>query len=498
MAESFAPYKKLLERAREIALISGAAETLNWDAETYMPAKALQFRAEELAYLGGAAHRLFTSKKVGALLGECEQHGFSPDSPEAANVREWRRRYARATKIPARLVEKFERTRTLARDAWKEARQQSKFKLFKPHLKKLLDINRQRADLWGYQESPYDALLEEYEPGMRSSRLRELFNELRPAIVSILAPARERSASIPEDLLDGDYPVSAQEALNRRAAEAIGYDFEAGRIDTTTHPFCTTLGPSDCRLTTRYNERNFTQSFYGILHEAGHGLYEQGLPQESFGTPLGAAVSLGVHESQSRLWENHVGRHPAFWAHWHPIACEYFPHLKKFTPEQMAAAVNRVAPSFIRVEADQVTYDLHIILRFEIEVKLIEGQLEVADVPAYWNDEFEKMFGLKVPNDAEGCLQDIHWSIGTQGYFPTYSIGNLNAAQLFHRAKQALPNLEEELKGGQYQSLLGWLRDNVHRHGARYTPQELIERATGQPTRSGPHIEYLRTKFVAA
>jgi len=492
----FGPYRKLLKRAREISLFAGASEVLSWDAETYMPQKAVDFRAEELAALGGHTHRLFTARKVGDWIQECEQQGFAADSPEGANLREWRRRYDRATKIPTRLVEKFERTRTHAREAWKEARSKSKFRIFKPHLQKLLDLNRQRADAWGYQESPYDALLEEYEPGMRVSNLRTLFAELRPAISSIVGPATKRSKSIPADILDGDYPIAAQQALNRKASEAIGYDFQAGRIDTTAHPFCSTLGPGDCRLTTRYNERNFTQSFYGILHETGHGLYEQGLPAEHFGTPLGTAASLGIHESQSRLWENHVGRHPAFWEHWHPIACEHFPHLSKLSPSQMAAAVNRVSPSFIRVEADQVTYDLHIILRFEIESKLIEGQLPVADVPAYWNEEFEKMIGLKVSNDAEGCLQDIHWSLGGQGYFPTYTLGNLNAAQLFKRANQDLPNLESELATGQYANLLDWLRKNVHQHGLRYLPQQLIEKATGEPTAAKHHIEYLQRKFM--
>jgi carboxypeptidase Taq len=497
MDAQFGSYRKLLKRAREIALVAGAAEVLNWDTETYMPPKALEFRALELAHLGGHAHRLFTARKVGQWIADCEQHGFPADSPEAANVREWRRRYDRATRLPARLVERFERTRTLAREAWKNARQEGRFKLFASHLKKLLDLNRERADRWGFQESPYDALVEEYEPGMRASRLRALFAELRPAIVSLLGPAVERCASVPADLLEGEYPVAKQQALNRQVAEAIGYDFQAGRIDTTTHPFCTTLGPGDVRLTTRYNERNFTQSFYGILHEAGHGLYEQGLPAEHFGTPLGTAVSLGVHESQSRMWENHVGRHSAFWEYWHPVVCEHFPALRKFTPDQVCAAVNRVSPSLVRVEADQVTYDLHIILRFEIEVKLTEGQLEVPDVPGYWNEEFEKMFGLNVPNDAQGCLQDIHWSLGTQGYFPTYTLGNLNAAQLFQRARQDLPNLDGELAAGRYGALLGWLRDQVHRHGSRYQPQELVERATGQPTSTAPHVNYLRAKFAA-
>lgn len=498
MDVKFGPYRKLLKRAREIALYSGATELLNWDEETYMPPKGLEFRADELACLSGHKHRLFTAKTTGQWIAECEQHGFPSGSPQAANTREWRRLYDRATRIPARLVEKFERTRAVAREVWKEAREKSDFKLFQPHLKKLVDLNRQRADAWGYQESLYDALLEEYEPGMRASRLRPLFAELRSAISSVLGAARERSASIPADFLDGDYPIEAQQALNRKAALAMGYDFQAGRIDTTAHPFCITLGPADCRLTTRYNPRNFTQSFFGILHEAGHGLYEQGLPVEHYGTPLGTAVSLGIHESQSRLWENHVGRHPAFWEHWHPIACEHFPGLKQFSLGQMTAAVNRVSPSFIRVEADQVTYDLHIILRFDIELKLLEGELAVSEVPACWNEEFEKLFGLKVSNNAAGCLQDIHWSIGTQGYFPTYTLGNLNAAQLFARASQEQPGLEADLARGELGGLLHWLREKIHRHGCRLSPQQLMEQATGEPTRTRYHIEYLRKKFGGA
>jgi carboxypeptidase Taq len=258
------------------------------------------------------------------------------------------------------------------------------------------------------------------------------------------------------------------------------------------------LGPRDCRLTTRYNERDFSESLYGVLHEAGHGLYDQGLRAEHYGTPLGTAVSMGIHESQSRLWENHVGRGRAFWELWHAVACRHFPALAKFSPEQIHAAVNRVAPSFIRVEADQVTYDLHIILRFEIELRLVEGDLRVEDVPACWNEEFARMFGLKVPDDARGCLQDIHWSLGAFGYFPTYTLGNLQAAQLMEAATRQLPGLARDLATGQYQGLRRWLREQIHEPGQRFTPQELMVRATGEPTRPEPHLRSLRTKFVAA
>jgi carboxypeptidase Taq len=496
LAEAPASYKKLLRRARQIALAANAGSALTWDQETYMPAKALAFRAEQLAWLSGHAHRLFIARSVGEWISDCEQRGLPPGSGPAANLREWRRQYDRATKVPPRLVEKLEKTRAHAREAWRQARQQSNFALFKPHFDKVLSLIRQMADCWGYKESPYDALLEGYEQEATVAELRPLFSQLRPAIASILAPAAARSAAVPADFLRGHYPVAAQQAFNRQVAQAVGFDFDAGRIDTTTHPFCETLGAGDCRLTTRYNESDFTQSLYGVLHESGHGMYEQGLPQEDFGTPLGTAVSLGIHESQSRLWENHVGRGPAFWEHWHPLACEHFPDLKKFSPAQITAAVNRVSPSFIRVEADQVTYDLHIILRFEIELSLVEGKLKTTDVPAYWNEQFEKMFGLKVPRDSDGCLQDIHWSIGQIGYFPTYTLGNLNAAQLMRRAAAVNPGLAGELARGDYKPLLSWLRENIHRQGSRHAPSELIRLATGEPTGIRDHVDYLRAKFA--
>jgi carboxypeptidase Taq len=296
--------------------------------------------------------------------------------------------------------------------------------------------------------------------------------------------------------LEAAYPVAGQQALNREVAEAFGFDFEAGRIDTTAHPFCSGIAPGDCRLTTRYNERDFTQSLYGVMHETGHGLYEQGLPEKEFGLPTGNAASLGIHESQSRLWENHVGRSLAFWECWHERACHHLPALRRFSPAQITQAVTRVAPSFIRVEADEVTYDLHILLRFEVERALVERRLEVKDLPAYWDERFQAMFGLKVPDDAHGCLQDIHWSLGSLGYFPTYTLGNLNASQLMCRARQDCPSLAGDLRSGQYTTLLAWLRRQVHTLGQQHRASDLMQRATGQPTQVRFHLDYLREKFA--
>lgn len=497
MPDDFAPYQNLLGRAREIALIDGASSLLGWDEETCMPAAALEFRAAQHAHLSGWTHRLFTAPEVGRWIEECEQHGFAAGSKAAANTREWRRAYGRATKLPPELVEEFQSARSFAREAWVEARRKSEFPIFQPHLEKILALNRQMADRWGFEVSRYDALLEGYETGARAAQLKILFAELRSEIVKLLSPAVERSRAVPATLLDGEYPVAAQQAFNREVAAAFAFDFNAGRIDTTAHPFCSGIGPGDCRMTTRYNEQDFTESLYGILHETGHGLYDQGLLIGDHGTPAGAAVSLGIHESQSRLWENHVGRSPYFWEHWHPAACRHFPSLKQFSPEQITAAVNRVAPSFIRTEADEVTYDLHIILRFELELKLVEGELPVADLPSVWNAEFEKMIGLKVPNDALGCLQDIHWSHGSLGYFPTYTLGNLNASQLFRRAKHDHPGLESELRAGRYQTLLAWLREKIHAHGSCLKPPELMKLATGETTQAKYHLAHLREKFIS-
>ncbi len=487
------PYRLLTERAREAALLNSTAALLYWDQQTHMPPKALDFRARQFAYLGGHAHQLFTAPEVGGWIGACEDAGF--DGEAAANVRAWRRHYDRATRLPIALVEEYERAKIIGNTAWTDARRRSDFSSFAPHLETIFTLTRRLADLWGYEASPYDALLEGFEPGARTASLSTLFDTLRPAMVGLLGPAVERSTRVPADLLAGHYPVAAQEAFNREVAEAMGFDFGAGSIATTTHPFCSGVAPGDCRLTTRYDEGNFLVSLYGVMHEVGHGLYEQGLPVEAHGTPAGVAASLGIHESQSRLWENQVGRAREFWAHWLPRAQAHFPALAARTPEEMFAAVNRVAPSFIRVEADQVTYDLHIILRFGLERRLLEGSLAVRDVPAAWNEDFRAMFGLEVPDDAHGCLQDIHWSEGLIGYFPTYTLGNLYGAQLFRRALAETPSIPGELAAGQYGGLLGWMRRKVHAQGERLTPGELMESATGEPTRVDYYLTGLREKF---
>ena len=493
-------YESLQQRSREIANYNSAASLLSWDQETYMPPKAGAYRAEQLSQLAGLAHLLGTAPEVGDWLASCEDH-LPPCADEeetalrAANVREWRRDYDRATKLPARLVEDLARTTSLARETWAQARRDSNFTAFAPWLEKILGLVREQADCWGYATCAYDALLEGYEPGARAAELAPVFADLQRQLTPLLPRLQKITNAVDPARLDGTYSIPAQQMLNRQVAEAMGFDFDAGRIDTTVHPFCTQMGPKDCRLTTRYSERDFSSSLSGTMHEAGHGLYTQGLPTEYFGTPMGTYVSLGIHESQSRLWENQVGRSRDFWLQWYPRARERFPDLAKLPLEEFWLLINRVQPSHIRVEADEATYNLHVILRFEIEQKLVSGELAVADLPAAWNTRFEELFRIPVPDDARGCLQDTHWALGLIGYFPTYTLGTLNAAQLFAAALKQVPGLETDLRETKYERLLAWLQEKIHRHGRRYSPSELIQRATGEPPSASYFMDYLRAKY---
>jgi carboxypeptidase Taq len=486
----FPAYTKLAERSRRVAFFSSVGSLLHWDQQTFQPPAAGAYRASQIAALETMSHELWTAGEVGDWLNACEQQDTTAASTQhKGNLREWRKSYDRATKLPTSLVEELARCSALAHDAWLEARKQSAFPIFAPHLKRLVELSREQARCWGGDDL-YDALLESYEPGAKRADLQRLFDGIAPH-ASALAMAGE-SLPEPTPLPAGPYPIEAQQAFNREVAEAIGFDFSKGRIDTAAHPFCTTLGPADIRLTTRYDHADFTSSLLGILHEAGHGLYEQGLPDDYFGTPAGSAVSLGIHESQSRLWENQVGRSREFWEFWFPKALRHFPCLKESAADAVYRHVNRVRRSLIRVEADAVTYDLHIILRFRLESALMDGDLSVDDLPGAWNSEFEKLFGLPIPDDAHGCLQDIHWSGASFGYFPTYTLGNLNAAQLFQAAGAAIPKLGEKIAAGQYRDLGEWLRKNIHSHGSTLLPGELISAATGKPTQPDAHLAYLQ------
>ena len=485
----------IFENARELAVITSSAAVIGWDQETYLPPAAANYRAQQLAWLSSRAHELATSAAFQKNLETAEAADPGNDFKLTANLREFRREFDRATKLPVELVARDSLASSLAKHAWADARERSDFSSFAPHLATLLEIAREKAELWGYANEPYDALLEGFERGTSTAAVANLFDAMRPAVREIAARAVENSATHAPSLPAGPYPIAAQQSFNARIAESIGFDFQAGRIDTTTHPFCTTLGPRDVRLTTRYMEEDFTSSLFGVLHEAGHGLYEQGLPAEDFGLPSGSAVSLGIHESQSRLWENHVGRSRIFWEKWYPTAQEYFPQLAAFPLEKFLRFLWRAEFSPIRVEADEATYDLHILLRFELERRMLSGSLAVADVPAAWNEISRDLFGFAPKDDHHGCLQDIHWSMGGLGYFPTYTLGNINSAQLFAAACQDA-SVAAAIDQADYLPLLGWLRKSVHAHGATLDPAELIRQATGSPPTTDAYLAHLKYRYL--
>ena len=484
-------YAQLTAELRDIALLGSISSVLGWDEQTHMPPAATVHRAAQATLVAGMVHDRFTSAKVGDLLAAVEQSG--PTGDAAAVARETRRDYDRATKLPASLVAEQTRTGVLAQAAWADARARSDYAAFAPWLAKTLDLKRQEVASVGYQDEPYDALLDEYEPGMTTADVRAMFEHLRGPLVDLIGRVAGSGRPAPAGLLHRHYPAAAQERLARAAAAAIGFDFDAGRLDVSTHPFCTDLGPGDVRLTTRYDGHYFGDAFFGVLHEAGHGLYEQGLPAAAFGSPLGQAVSLGVHESQSRLWENLVGRGRPFWDHFLPKARAEFPAaLGGVSDGDWYRAINAVRPSLIRTEADETTYNLHVMLRFELEVALVAGDVSVADLPGAWDERVQAYLGLTPPDAARGVLQDIHWSIGSLGYFPTYTLGNLYAAQLFDAAGAALGDLDGQFARGEFGPLLGWLREHVHRHGKRYPAAELVRRATGREPSAEPLLRHLR------
>jgi carboxypeptidase Taq len=494
-------FEELCGMAREIALLHSCGAVLGWDQETYLPLKAVEYRAAQLSLLSAKAHALVTGRRFRGLLEKAVAEWSSDKSPDSvrteANLREWTHQVDRAARIPTALVAQESALTARAKHAWSEARRRSDFASFAPYLRDIVGLARRKAALWGFEEEPYDALLSGYERGAKTRTVAVLFETLQPRVAEIARKAVERSRARPRVARGGKYPVERQKILNEEIARDIGFDFHAGRIDTTAHPFCTTLGPADVRLTTRYEERDFTSSLFGVLHEAGHGLYEQGLVAADYGLPTGEAVSLGIHESQSRLWENHVGRSVEFWQKWYPRAVELFPCLKRVELEAFLAELNRAEFSFIRVEADEATYDLHIFLRFDVERRLVSGELEVEEVPRAWAEGFEALFGVVPSGDAQGCLQDIHWSMGGIGYFATYTLGNVNAAQLFESARRERA-VAAGLKEGRYGPLLEWLRNRVHQPGSRYFPQDLMVRATGRATDPKPYLAHLRRRFLGS
>jgi len=490
-------YRQLTEHMKDHWMLWSASFLAEWDQETYMPAGGGESRSRMLGMLARLSHEMSTDPKVDDWLSECESSDLAAgDTIEAANIRGLRRLYDRRTKLPKEFVEKEAELKSKARQTWVEARKKSDFSLFAPYLERTLDLQREKADLYGYEHEAYDALIDEFEPGATAVEIERVFQSLLPELVSLNAELRDAPRHPDIGILKRPYNVTKQRLFAEIVVDAIGYDFNEGRIDEVAHPFCTSFGPGDHRICTRYYPEDLAEGLTGAVHEAGHALYDMGLNREEYGLPCGDAMSLGLHESQSRLWENQVGRSRGFWEYFFPQAQRMFrDSLQEVTLEDFYHAMNYSAPSFIRVEADEATYNLHIMLRFDIERALIRGDLQVADIPGEWNKRFKDYFGLEVDRDSNGCLQDVHWSIGCFGYFPTYCLGNLYSAQFYAKANEELPGLESDFAHGDFCRLLKWLRENIHIHGSRYRSAELCRRVTGKPLSHQPLIDYLRSKY---
>lgn len=490
-------YSEYLDRLQKVADLSFAESVLSWDQQVYMPPKGAQHRGRQMATLKAMSHELFVDPKFGSLLEELENHD-SLNETQRQNIKLSRRDFLRKKKYPSAFVEEQARVCANAFGAWQEARSKKNFETYRPHLERIVELKRQETQLVGFEHHPYEALLEDYEPGLTVKKLDAVFSEVReqlfPFYKSLLKKPSPR-----HDFLSRHYPKSKQWVFAERAVAQIGYDFQAGRADDAPHPFCTTFGAGDVRITLRSDEYFFNMMFFAAIHEAGHGLYEQGIPLASeYGTPLGQAVSLAFHESQSRFWENNIARSLPYWKEAFPrLKHEFAENMRDVSDVEMFKAVNLVEPSFIRVEADELTYHGHIYIRYLVERALIEGQIQVQDLPTFWNDLYEEVLGIRPSNDSEGCLQDVHWAYGAFGYFPTYSLGSFYAAQLEASLRKQVPHLDREIESGNLGLITHWLRENVHQHGRRFSSAEILTRVTGSDLKFEYFMSYARKKYEA-
>ncbi len=493
-------YEQLLAHIREAGLIGGVGAVLSWDQETMMPDGGVDYRGKQFALLARIGHQMSTTPRIGEWLAQCESDKafMNGGSAECAQVREIRRDYDRETKLPETLVSELAEISSKAQHEWAEARKANDFARFRPWLEKLVTLNRSKASCLGVPSGgePWDALADTFEPGCTAASVTKVFTPLREQLRKLLCDLAAGSKKPSNLFNETALPVDAQMKFSRMVVQAIGFDFQRGRLDTSTHPFCGGSHCGDVRLTTRFTETCLNDALGSSMHEAGHGMYEQGLLAASIGTPLGTAVSLGIHESQSRLWENQVGRSRSFWSWCAPkLSSSFGTATDSFTLDALYGAANIVEPGFIRVDADEATYNMHVMVRFELERLLIDGSLEPKDLPAEWNRLYREYLNIIVPDDRRGCLQDVHWSMGAFGYFPTYTLGTLYAAQFFDAAKRAIPGLEAGFAHGEFKPLLEWLNREIHAHGRRYLPAELCERVTGSPLSSECYLKYLEGKL---
>ncbi len=492
MNNDYLEYKR---KMHAISDMSGISSLLQWDQEIFLPAKAGELRARQMSLISGMIHEQLTNPNLLVIIDRALQNATT-DTIQSRNLNTSRKDILRKNKLNRTHVERSALIISHSYEAWENARKENNFDLFAPHLEKIIELKRSEADMIGFEEHPYDALLDEYEPGMKTSNLERIFRQLRTGLNALLNtfPLVQKD----DRFMYHYFPKEGQWELGLDVLREMGYDFERGRQDLSTHPFTITFNANDVRVTTRIDENNFHEMLWSCIHEGGHALYEQGLSAEHSGIPQSEAASLSIHESQSRLWENHVGRGMSFWTGYYPKLQTRFPsQLKHVNVNQFYAAINRVEPSLIRTNADELTYHMHVIIRFELEKQLIDGSLKVRDLREQWNEMYKKYLGIEVPDDMRGVLQDVHWSHGSFGYFPTYTLGSLYAAQFFNQAQKDIPEIEKHISTGNLAPLLSWLRKHVHAQGRLYTSEELCEQITGEKLNDTYFLKYAQTKYTA-
>ncbi len=487
-------YEHYKTRMQKIADLRNASALMQWDQETYLPPKGAALRGQQISTLSELSHQLFVEEELGSLLNELAGKD-DLDPGQKRNVERTLEDYNKSKKYTSEFVRALSDQVNRSFHAWIEARKQNRFSIFQPELDKLIALKKQETELLGFEQHPYDALLDEYEKGSTVALLDKTFSGIIPVLKELTQQIASRP-QVDDSFLQQVFPKQKQWEWGMHLVKQLNFDFEAGRQDISEHPFSTSFNSKDVRITTRIDENDFANMTWSSIHEVGHALYEQGLAQEQYGLPLGEACSYSIHESQSRLWENNVGRSMDFWKHFFPELQQFFPdQFNNVSLDQFYKGINKVQPSFIRTEADEITYHFHVFIRYELEKQLIEGSLASQDIPAYWNEQYSQLMNITVPDDKKGCLQDVHWSHGSFGYFPTYSLGSFYAAQFFEQAKKDIPGLSNSIAGGESADLLRWLREKIHSKGRYYTSEELCKSVTGTGLEINSFKAYLLDKY---
>lgn len=485
---------ELKKYVRDIEYLNSAVSVLYWDMRVGIPKKGVENRGEVLGYLSNELYKQKTSPTIKEFIDFFEK-AEGLDKVTEAMLENIKKEYERTKKIPQERYREFVILQSKSEVKWEEAKEKADFSIFMPYLEKIIEFEKEFVNYWGYERNKYDTLLDFYEPGMTVEKLDKVFGDLRDAIVELLKKINSSKADIDLKLLNGVYLKADQEKLGLEALKLIGYDFDAGRLDESVHPFTIELGPGDIRITTRYNEGDFMESLYGCIHEGGHAIYEQNISEELRGTLLGTGVSMGIHESQSRFYENILGRSKGFLSYFYPHIVKTYPKFEHVPFEKFYKAINTVKPSLIRTEADELTYSLHVIIRYEIEKMIFNDEISVAELPKVWNEKYKEYLGIEPENDSVGVLQDMHWSDGSFGYFPSYALGNLYNAQFYNKMKEEIEDLEGRIEKGELSCIKDWLGEKIHRHGSVYKPQELIVGITGEELNAKYFIEYLNKKY---